>query len=108
MAKVLEFHLAPSPLLIATGEAIPLRGLEGVPGLPCTTQDEGQAGLACCDSWGRKESDTTDPSCNNTAPCLPDHAPHLCSHITLYQPGPHVDTMLTKYAVGMKVVPSGT
>ena len=25
---------APSPLLIATGEAIPLRGLEGVPGLP--------------------------------------------------------------------------
>ena len=24
----------PSPLLIATGEAIPLRGLEGVPGLP--------------------------------------------------------------------------
>ena len=25
---------SPSPLLIATGEAIPLRGLEGVPGLP--------------------------------------------------------------------------
>ena len=31
------------PLLIATGEAISLRGLEGVPDLPCTTQDE--AGL---------------------------------------------------------------
>ena len=30
-------------LLIATGEAIPLRGLEGVPGLPDTPQDE--AGL---------------------------------------------------------------
>ena len=32
-----------SPLLIATGEAIPLRGLEGVPGLPGAPQDE--AGL---------------------------------------------------------------
>ena len=30
----------PSPLLIATGEAIPLRGLEGVPGLPGARQDE--------------------------------------------------------------------
>ena len=28
------------PLLIATGEAIPLRGLEGVPGLPGAPQDE--------------------------------------------------------------------
>ena len=27
------------PLLIATGEAIPLRGLEGVPGLPGAPQD---------------------------------------------------------------------
>ena len=33
----------PRPLLIATGEAIPLRGLEGVPGLPGAPQDE--AGL---------------------------------------------------------------
>ena len=33
----------PSPLLIATGEEIPLRGLEGVPGLPGAPQDE--AGL---------------------------------------------------------------
>ena len=33
----------PKPLLIATGEAIPLRGLEGVPGLPGAPQDE--AGL---------------------------------------------------------------
>ena len=32
-----------SPLLFATGEAIPLRGLEGVPGLPGPPQDE--AGL---------------------------------------------------------------
>ena len=31
------------PLLIATGEALPLRGLEGVPGLPGAPQDE--AGL---------------------------------------------------------------
>ena len=31
------------PLLIATGEVIPLRGLEGVPGLPGAPQDE--AGL---------------------------------------------------------------
>ena len=31
---------SPSPLLIATGEAIPLRGLEGVPGLPGAPQDE--------------------------------------------------------------------
>ena len=38
-----RFLLAPSPLLIATGEAIPLRGLEGVPGLPGAPQDE--AGL---------------------------------------------------------------
>ena len=22
--------------------------------------DDGQGGLACCDSWGRKESDTTE------------------------------------------------
>ena len=28
-----------APLLIATGEAIPLRGLEGVPGLPGAPQD---------------------------------------------------------------------
>ena len=33
------------PLLIATGEAIPLRGLEGVPGLPGAPQDE--AGHLC-------------------------------------------------------------
>ena len=31
--------LIPPPLLIATGEAIPLRGLEGVPGLPGAPQD---------------------------------------------------------------------
>ena len=36
MTKVLEFQLQ-------TGEAIPLRGLEGVPGLPGAPQDE--AGL---------------------------------------------------------------
>ena len=30
----------PGPLLIATGEAIPLRGLEGVPGLPGAPQDD--------------------------------------------------------------------
>ena len=35
-----HFILAPSPLLIATGESIPLRGLEGVPGLPGAPQDE--------------------------------------------------------------------
>ena len=35
--------LCPSPLLLATGESIPLRGLERVPGLPGTRQDE--AGL---------------------------------------------------------------
>ena len=33
----------PEPLLIATGESIPLRGLEGVPGLPGAPQEE--AGL---------------------------------------------------------------
>ena len=33
----------PSGWMIATGEAIPLRGLEGVPGLPGAPQDE--AGL---------------------------------------------------------------
>ena len=38
-----NFSGAPSPLLIATGEAIPLRGLDGVPGLPGAPQDE--AGL---------------------------------------------------------------
>ena len=38
-----RFLCAPSALLIATGEAIPLRGLEGVPGLPGAPQDE--AGL---------------------------------------------------------------
>ena len=27
---------------------------ERIPGV-----DDGQGGLACCDSWGRKESDTT-------------------------------------------------
>ena len=38
-----HFILAPSPLLIATGESIPLRGPEGVPSLPGAPQDE--AGL---------------------------------------------------------------
>ena len=26
----------------------------------CTGVGDGQAGLACCDSWGRKESDRTE------------------------------------------------
>ena len=38
-----HFIWDPSPFLIATGESIPLRGLEGVPGLPGAPQDE--AGL---------------------------------------------------------------
>ena len=38
-----HFIGAPSLLLIATGESITLRGLEGVPGLPGAPQDE--AGL---------------------------------------------------------------
>ena len=25
-----------------------------------TTEDDGQGGLVCCDSWGRKESDVTE------------------------------------------------
>ena len=33
------FRMGPSPLLIATGESIPLRGLEGVPSLPGAPQD---------------------------------------------------------------------
>ena len=37
-------QLADRPLLFATGELIPLRGLEGVPGLHGAPQDE--AGLA--------------------------------------------------------------
>ena len=41
--KSLSNGITPSPFLIATGEAIPLRGLEGVPGLPGAPQDE--AGL---------------------------------------------------------------
>ena len=35
-------------LLIATGEAIPLRGLEGVPGLPGAPQDEAGLTRSCC------------------------------------------------------------
>ena len=31
------------------------RGSERTPGV-----GDGQGGLACCDSWGRKESDTTE------------------------------------------------
>ena len=42
------------PLLIATGEAIPLRGLEGVPGLPGAPQDE--AGLTRKFDQGRRGS----------------------------------------------------
>ena len=38
-----HFIRATSPLLMATGESITLRGLEGVPGLPGAPQDE--AGL---------------------------------------------------------------
>ena len=38
-----ESDMTEVPLLIATGEAIPLRGLEGVPSLPGAPQDE--AGL---------------------------------------------------------------
>ena len=30
-------------------------GFGGTPGV-----DDGQGGLACCGSWGRKESDTTE------------------------------------------------
>ena len=44
--------------------------------------DDGQGGLACCDSWGRKESDTTEglkrteenlknPILNEKIPLLP-------------------------------------
>ena len=33
-------HRVGHTLLIATGEAIPLRGLEGVPGLPGAPQDD--------------------------------------------------------------------
>ena len=29
-------------------------------GLLQTTDGDGQGGVACCDSWGRKESDTTE------------------------------------------------
>ena len=43
-ALVLDVLLHPTPLLFATGELIPLRGLEGVPGLHGAPQDE--AGLA--------------------------------------------------------------
>ena len=28
--------------------------------LPTPGDGDGQGGLACCDSWGRKESDTTE------------------------------------------------
>ena len=40
---------APSPLLIATGEAIPLRGLEGVPGLAHVCAKLLQSCLILCD-----------------------------------------------------------
>ena len=45
----------PLPLLIATGEAIPLRGLEGVPGLPGAPQDTvvvpGLRAHSGCGAW---------------------------------------------------------
>ena len=46
-----SFICARSPLLITTGESIPLRGSEGVPGLPGAPQDE--AGLIFLASLGR-------------------------------------------------------
>ena len=43
---------------------------------------DGQGGLACCDSWGRKESDTTE-WLNWTAKVLKTHIFHCCSNLTL-------------------------
>ena len=40
------------PLLIATGEAIPLRGLEGVPGLPGAPQDPSPTESETEGGWG--------------------------------------------------------
>ena len=36
-------------------QRLDIRGSEWTPGV-----GDGQGGLACCDSWGRKESDTTE------------------------------------------------
>ena len=49
-----HFLWAPSPLLIATGESIPLLSLEGVPGLPGAPQDE--AGLTLNQSSTSQET----------------------------------------------------
>ena len=45
------------------------REFEWTPGV-----GDGQGGLACCNSWGRKESDTTE-RLNWTEPWLCDHSP---------------------------------
>ena len=37
-----------------------MRGLDGITNSMDMGVSDGQGGLACCDSWGRKESDTTE------------------------------------------------
>ena len=40
-----------------------MRWLDGITdsmGMSCPGVGDGQGGLACCDSWGRKKSDTTE------------------------------------------------
>ena len=40
-------------------------GFQQAPGV-----GDGQGGLACCDPWGRKESDTTEPRAAFPSGCL--------------------------------------
>ena len=37
-----------------------MRWLDGITNLMDVSLSDEQGGLACCDSWGRKESDTTE------------------------------------------------
>ena len=43
-----------------------MRWLDGITdSMDVSEVGDGQGGLACCDSWGRKESDTTEQLNNN-------------------------------------------
>ena len=67
---------------------------------------DGQGDLACCDSWGREESDTTerliwsDPRHLESLLCFRHLFPKTCKFVVLYVPGAfHTSALMYQYWV---------
>ena len=67
---------------------------------------DGQGDLACCDSWGRKESDMTerliwsDPRHLQSLLCFRHLFPKTCKFVVLYVPGAfHTSALMYQYWV---------